>query len=201
VTARAEAKAALRARMRALRREIPPEERARRSALVEEALFSLSEVRRAKRVLLFYSFGSEVDTSGMAGRVLGAGKSLLLPFLHAGVMEAAEVRPGEALTLTAYGPREPVRRVAVDPSSVDVVVTPGLAFDRRGHRLGYGAGHYDRYLGRLGRGAARIGVGFSIQVVDRVPTGPGDQRLDLVVTDDEVIYCHRSPDTPADQRR
>ena len=201
MTARAEAKAALRARMRALRREIPPEERARRSALVEEALFSLLEVRRARRVLLFYSFGSEVDTSGMAGRVLGAGKSLLLPFLRAGVMEAAEVRPGEALTLTAYGPREPVRRVAVAPSSVDVVVTPGLAFDRRGHRLGYGAGHYDRYLGRLGRGAARIGVGFSIQVVDRVPTGRGDQRLDLVVTDDEVIYCRRSPDTPADQRR
>jgi 5-formyltetrahydrofolate cyclo-ligase len=187
--------------MRALREEIPPADRARLSALVEEALFSLPEIGRARRVLLFYSFGSEVGTGGMADRVLSAGKSLLLPFLEQGVMEAAEVRPGEELRRTGYGPREPLRPAPVDPDSVDVVVTPGLAFDRQGLRLGYGGGHYDRYLGRLGHGAARIGVGFSIQVVDRVPAGPGDQRVDLVVTDTEVIDCREQPDTPPGQRR
>jgi 5-formyltetrahydrofolate cyclo-ligase len=201
VTVEHRAKAALRARMRALREGITRAERARRSALIEEALFSLPQVDRAARVLLFYSFGSEVRTGGMADRVLASGKSLLLPFLEEGVMEAAEVHPSDELRPTAYGPREPQRRAPVDPGSVDVVVTPGLAFDRLGHRLGYGGGHYDSYLARVGHGAARIGVGFSFQVVDRVPAGPGDARVDLVVTDAEVIDCRQQPDTPPGQRR
>jgi 5-formyltetrahydrofolate cyclo-ligase len=186
--------------MRTQRQEIPRAERARLSLRVEEAFFSLPEVGRARRVLLFYSFGSEVGTAGMAERVLAEGKSLVLPFLEKGRMEAAEVRPSEPLRPTGYGPREPLRRVAVDPGSVDLVVAPGLAFDRGGHRLGYGGGHYDRYLGRLGRGAVRIGVGFSAQLVDRVPAGPGDERVDLVVTDAEIIDCRGSRDTRPDQR-
>jgi 5-formyltetrahydrofolate cyclo-ligase len=201
VRGEAEAKAALRAHMRALRHEISPAERDRLTALIEEALFSLPEVGRARKVLLFYSFGSEVGTGSMADRILDAGKSLLLPFLEDGVMEAAEVHPGEALRATDYGPREPTRRVAVDPGSVDLVVAPGLAFDRQGRRLGYGGGHYDRYLGRLGPEAIRIGVGFAFQVVEEVPAGPGDRRVDLVVTDTEVIDSREPPDNPTDQRR
>jgi 5-formyltetrahydrofolate cyclo-ligase len=183
-----EDKAALRDRMRALRATIPPLERARLANLVEGNLFVLPEVAASRTVLLFYSFGSEVATRGMASRALDAGKRLLFPYLEAGTMEAAEVRSVDELVPTGYGPREPARRVAVEPAEVDLIVTPGLAFDRRGHRLGYGGGHYDRFLGRLGP-AARVGIGFSLQLVERVPAEPGDQRVDLVVTDAEVIDC------------
>jgi 5-formyltetrahydrofolate cyclo-ligase len=62
-------------------------------------------------------------------------------------------------------------------------VAPGLAFDRDGNRLGYGGGHYDRYLARLGRRAPRVGVAFSLQIVDRVPADEGDERVDVVATD------------------
>jgi len=184
-----EDKGAFRDRMRALRGTIPPLERARLADLVEGNLFALPEVAASRTVLLFYSFGSEVATRGMASRALGGGKRLLLPYLEAGTMEAAEVRSHDELVPTGYGPREPARRVAVEPAEVDLVVTPGLAFDRRGHRLGYGGGHYDRFLGRLGPAAARVGIGFSLQLVERVPDEPGDQRVDLVVTDAEVIDC------------
>jgi 5-formyltetrahydrofolate cyclo-ligase len=184
-----EAKAALRERMRRVRAGIPPAERARRGTLIEANLFDLPEIAGAHTVLLFYSFGSEVATGEMAARVLAAGKRLFLPYLEGGAMEAAEIRSDEELIPSGYGPREPGRRVAVDPAEIDVVVTPGLAFDRRGHRLGYGGGHYDRYLTRLGPGAARVGVGFSGQVMDRVPDEPGDQPVDLVVTDEQVIDC------------
>jgi 5-formyltetrahydrofolate cyclo-ligase len=90
---------------------------------------------------------------------------------------------------SGYGPKEPRRRIPVDPAEVDVVITPGLAFDRSGRRLGYGGGHYDRYLARLGPEAVRIGIGFSVQLVDEVPAHAGDQRLNLVVTDLGVIEC------------
>jgi 5-formyltetrahydrofolate cyclo-ligase len=182
-------KAALRARMRALRAALPPEERLRLAVAVEERVFALPEMGPARTVLLFYSFGSEVETSEMAKRIHQEEKRLLLPFLEAERMEAAEVLPEDELVPSGYGPREPARRVPVDPSEVDVVIAPGLAFDREGYRLGYGGGHYDRYLSRIGPPALRIGIGFAAQLVDHVPREPADERLDLVVTDTVVVDC------------
>lgn len=175
--------------MRAARAAIDPQERSRLAAEVERRLLALPEMADAGTVLLFYSFGSEVDTSGVAEHVHRMGKRLLLPYLEAGGMEAAEVRPGDPLAPSTYGPKEPGRRVAVETGDVDLVITPGLAFDRRGRRLGYGGGYYDRYLARLRPDAARVGIGFSTQVVEEVPAGPTDERVHLVVTDAEVIDC------------
>jgi 5-formyltetrahydrofolate cyclo-ligase len=173
--------------MRALRAAIPPEHRRRLAGLVHERLLALPEVREAGSVLLFYSFGSEVETAPLVARLHAEGKRLLLPYLDQAGMEAAEVLPDDALEPSGYGPKEPGRRVAVDPASVDVVVAPGLAFDRRGYRLGYGGGHYDRYLRRMLRGALRAGIGFSEQLVERIPEEPTDEPVDVVVTEAEVI--------------
>lgn len=179
----------MRRRMRRLRAAIPPDERARRSGLVEEVLFAVPEVARARTLLLFYSFGSEVSTISMIERARASGSRVLLPYLEGGSIEAAEVHPRDELVPSTYGPREPARRIAVDPAEVDVVVTPGLAFDRAGRRLGYGGGHYDRFLDRLGTGALRVGIAFEAQVVDEVPAGPRDRRVHLVVTEDGAIDC------------
>jgi 5-formyltetrahydrofolate cyclo-ligase len=174
--------------MRRLRAAIPPAERSRLAELIEEALFGLPDVLGAETILLFYSFGTEVATAGMSERILGSGKRLLLPYLgDEGTMEAAEFRRGDPLEPTSYGPREPGGRIAVNPQMVDVVVTPGLAFDRAGNRLGYGGGHYDRYLKRMGSVAVRVGIAFSVQIVDHVPSDAGDQRVDVIVTDQEVL--------------
>ncbi len=178
----------LRASMRRVRAAIPPAERSRLAELIEEGLFNLPDVVDAETILLFYSFGTEVATAGMAERILEAGKRLLLPYLaDDGSMEAAEVRRGDPLAPSSYGPREPATGVAVEPETVDVVVTPGLAFDRSGNRLGYGGGYYDRYLERMGHTAIRIGIAFSLQIVDRIPAEPADQRVDVIVTDQEVL--------------
>jgi 5-formyltetrahydrofolate cyclo-ligase len=182
-------KEALRGRMRAIRRAIPAGERARLAEMIAGRLFDLPSIRKAGTVLLFYSFGSEVSTGAMVERFLTEGRRVLLPFLtDPARMEAAELQAGR-LFPTTYGPKEPAERVAVDPKVVDAVVAPGLAFDRSGHRLGYGGGHYDSYLARLGSHAVRTGIGFHVQVIDHVPYGALDQRLDFVVTDRETIEC------------
>lgn len=182
-------KTALREQMRLNREAIPPEERARKAAAIENRLFGMKEFHLAHMVLLFYSFGSEVATGGIAEHILSGGKRLLFPVLTSQGMEAAELRPGDRLVSSGYGPREPSRRHPLDPSEVDVVITPGLAFDRRGFRLGYGGGHYDRYLLRLRPETTRIGLAFSEQLIARVPDEPSDQRVHLVVTDSEVVDC------------
>lgn len=182
-------KAALRAEMRRIRAAIPESERRRRGEAIRERLLGLSEMGRAGSVLVFASFGSEVPTRDLASDLHAAGKRLLLPYLSAKGMEAAEVGPDDPLVPSAYGPEEPGRRVAVDPAAIDLVVAPGLAFDRTGRRLGYGGGAYDRYLARLRPTALLVGVAFEEQVVDEVPAGPVDVPVHLVVTDREVIDC------------
>lgn len=154
---------------------------------VEERLFSLPVLREAGVVLVFYSFGSEVPTDRIIKRLAEEGRTVLLPFMDGGDMAAAELRPGDALTPTPYGPKEPSHREPIDPARVDVVITPGLAFDRSGHRIGYGGGNYDRFLARLRPHATRIGIAFHVQILPAVPHGPSDEPVHFVVTDREVI--------------
>jgi 5-formyltetrahydrofolate cyclo-ligase len=90
-----------------------------------------------------------------------------------------DTRPGR------WGIREPdpARCPAIDPLEVDLVLLPGVAFDRRGGRLGYGAGFYDRLLTRLRTDCVRVAGAFSLQVVAEVPLEPHDQRFQCLVTE------------------
>jgi 5-formyltetrahydrofolate cyclo-ligase len=180
-------KAELRQRMRGLRSSIPPPERELLARAVANRLFDLEDIRAARTVMVFYSFGSEIPTAGIVERLAADGKRVLLPFIDDGEMAAAEIRSGEELLATTYGPKEPSRREAVDPAEIDVVIAPGLAFDRRGNRLGYGGGHYDRYLSRVGPRTRRIGIGFHLQLVDEVPRESRDRPIDLLITDREAL--------------
>jgi 5-formyltetrahydrofolate cyclo-ligase len=85
----------------------------------------------------------------------------------------------------------------VDPSAVDVVIVPGLAFTPGGRRLGQGGGWYDRFLARIRGDCLTIGVGFDVQVVDALPIEPHDVTLDLVVTESGVVG--RSAGQPASE--
>jgi 5-formyltetrahydrofolate cyclo-ligase len=180
-------KRALRERMRSLRASIEPSERGVLAARAEAHLLALPEIRDARTVLLFYSFGTEIPTSVLMRRMIERGVRVLLPYLTGEAMEAAEALPGVPLEATDYGPREPGRRLPVDPALVDVVITPGLAFDRSGHRLGYGGGYYDRYLARLHPAALRVAIGFGQQLVDAVPVEAQDEPVNMVVTDLGVL--------------
>ena len=82
---------------------------------------------------------------------------------------------------------EPTADDPIDPSAVDVVVVPGLAFTAGGQRLGQGGGWYDRFLARTRADCLKIGVGFEVQVVDELPTEAHDVTLDLVVTEAGVV--------------
>jgi 5-formyltetrahydrofolate cyclo-ligase len=181
------AKAAIRAKGRNVRNSIPANDRAALGRRIEDRLFTLPALRNARTVLVFYSFGSEVPTRGIIDRLLREGRRVLLPYIEGGDMKAAELRQGEEPEATSYGPKEPPHRVAADPSEVDLVIAPGMAFDRSGHRVGYGGGNYDRYLDGLGPNATRVGIAFHVQVLPEVPHGPDDQPVDFVVTDQETI--------------
>jgi 5-formyltetrahydrofolate cyclo-ligase len=178
--------------MKELRASIGPEERGRLADEIEGRLFALGQLDGTRTIMLFASFGSEVPTQGMIERALKDGRRVILPYLQDGEIHGAEIGGRRGMVRSSHGPMEPALRTEVPPEEIDVVVAPGLAFDREGNRLGYGGGHYDRFLDRLGD-AARVVIGFHAQLVGSVPSGPNDRRVDLIVTDHETVICSSPP--------
>ena len=84
----------------------------------------------------------------------------------------------------------PISAPLVDPGDVDLVIVPGLVFDERGARIGYGAGLYDRLLPKCSN-AARVGVAHDFQLLAEIPEGPGDVRVEVIVTNDRVVTIGR----------
>jgi 5-formyltetrahydrofolate cyclo-ligase len=167
----------------------PRHEIRRRSAAAGSLLFDLPEVARARLVMFFVSFGSEIDTLPMIGEALARGKRVAVPRVDPetrSLIPCEITDPDEDLAPGAYGIREPVSRCPqVGIGEIDAVVVPAVIWGEGGHRVGYGGGYYDRFLSRLGD-ARRIGLGMETQVVPRVPHGPHDLAVDVLVTDAAV---------------
>jgi 5-formyltetrahydrofolate cyclo-ligase len=182
-------KAELRARIRSARDAARDADRARWSREIARRLFGLREILDAATVMAFSSFGSEVDTGPILRRLGADGHSIALPRVEEGRIVAVALGPGVGMRRASFGALEPEAGAPVPPGAIDAVIVPGLVFDRRGFRIGYGGGFYDRFLPLLRADAPRVGICFSLQLVDEVPRGPGDVPVGMVVTQDEVIRC------------
>ena len=182
------AKRAIRARVLARRDEIDAEERARLGGSIVERFVALPEVAVARTVMAFWTFGSEVPMDPLMSRLVEAGVTVALPRIVGGDLEARSWRPGEPLSRTHFGAREPEGGRIVEPGEIDVVATPGVAFDRGGGRVGYGGGFYDRFLALTP--ALRAAVAFGVQLVDGpLPGAAFDLPVHVIVTEDETIRC------------
>ena len=138
--------------------------------------------------MAFWSFGSELPTEPIITALAEREWRLALPIVEGGVLSAVAYALGEPVEPTGYGPSQPVDLRPVDPGDISLVIVPGLAFDPAGHRLGYGAGYYDRFLASVPRRTLRVAVGFDLQIVeDGVPHGVGDQPVDAVVTEARTL--------------
>jgi 5-formyltetrahydrofolate cyclo-ligase len=132
---------------------------------------------------------SECDPVPLMRSLAAKGAQLALPLVHARDRELAfaEWRQGQQLVAGPFGILQP--RVEAVPLEPDVILVPVAAFDRRCHRIGYGAGYYDRTLADLRKRKVVIAVGiaFAVQEVEAVPFDEHDERLDLVLTEREAI--------------
>jgi 5-formyltetrahydrofolate cyclo-ligase len=182
-----QAKRARRREILAARDGLPEGEREAMSASIADRLLAMEELRDARTVMAFWSFGSEVDTLPLLERLEAAGMQVVLPRIEDGDVEPVTYTAGDQLSGTSFGAKEPASGRRLDPKDLDVVVVPGVAFDPRGGRVGYGAGFYDRFLERLRDDAFAVAVAFGVQVVERVPEGGTDRRVDAIVTEREVI--------------
>lgn len=183
------AKRRLRREVLARRDVLTASDRLERSRSIASRLTALPETTSAAVVMVFWSFGSEVETSELIDGFLGDGKVVALPRTEGGEVVAVAYARGDEMRETAFGAMEPRFGTVLGPGDLDLVVVPGVAFDRSCRRLGYGAGFYDRLLGRTREDARAIAIAFALQVVDEVPAGRTDRTIDGIVTEDEVIRC------------
>ncbi len=183
-----ELKAVIRRDAVARRDALPPAERATAAETIAARQFPLP-IMPGMIVSGFSPLKSEINPLPLMRRLAAAGAQLALPVV-AGRGKPLIMRAfafGDALASGQWGIREPKADAAeVAP---DILLVPLLAFDRRGHRIGYGAGYYDMTLARF-RAMKRmtaVGVAYAAQEIDRVPVTERDARLDLVLTEREVI--------------
>lgn len=175
-------------------RSLPPAgERA--SAAVVSHLAGWLSVRAPETVLTYLPMPGEVSLAGLPGR-LPSIRWLVTRTPPAGPLTVHE--SGGERELHRFGFEQPAAGTAeVDPAVVEVALVPGLAFDRRGHRLGRGAGYYDELLARLAPAATRVGVTLADRVVAELPWETHDVAMDRLATEEG---CWEVPDSRSERR-
>ena len=163
------------------------DDRRRRSEAIRRKVFRLTAFRRATTVCCYVALPYEVQTWRMIEEMLLKEKRVVVPVTRPRTKRLwlSEVRnPHRELARGAFGVLEPVvaARRPVSVRDVDLVLVPGLAFDRRGHRVGHGHGYFDRFLSRVPKTTPTVGLAFACQLLDRLPVASYDHAVQTVLT-------------------
>lgn len=179
-----ETKGEIRRELLKKRSSLDEEERERLSRSICLRIASLPEYKRAQSILFFYPVKGEPDIRALLTQAIKEGRALL-PKVEGEDLSLHRVGSLSDLSPGAYGIPEPLVKDQVEPSSIDLLLVPGVGFDLEGFRLGWGKGYYDRLLKRAG--GTKLGIAFSFQVLDRLPRDHWDVPVDAVVTEKDVI--------------
>lgn len=180
-------KAQLRADMRAKRRALSAEEQEAAAQAVYAHLMGFEPYQKANVVMAYMACRGELSLEAVIRDALLQGKTLLLPRCEAaGIMTARRIDGMQSLQQGAYGLLEPREDcTVVQPDEIDLILVPGVAFDRAGNRLGQGGGYYDRFV--EGSGAVRAGICHAFALLDDVAHEAHDQAMDNVITPGGII--------------
>jgi 5-formyltetrahydrofolate cyclo-ligase len=173
------------------RLSLSPEEVDKTSKEITENLLKLRRFRNAQRVVLYFPIKNEVKTEEIFRKAREFRKEIYFPCIEGSLLEFRRVGDLNELEPGGFGIPGPSRdSTKVDIMDVDLVIIPGVAFDRFGRRLGYGGGYYDRALFKIDK-KRRIGLAYNFQVLDSIPIEAGDEEVGLVITESGVIFPKR----------
>ncbi len=180
----------LRKRMILLRECLTPVDREKASWYIFDSFFKTPEYINAETIFAFAGFGSEVYTLNAVFKMINQGKQVALPrIMDKKEMEFFQVRKISDIRKNSLKIPEPELSCPLASFRPDIIMMPGVAFDMKFNRLGYGKGYYDRYLTRMGyeRFVWKAAIAFSCQVVQRVPHTDNDVSVDVIITEKKVI--------------
>jgi len=173
----------LRSKILSILKSQKKEDRQQKSRLIKDKLLRQREFKKAKKVMFYIALDGEVDTQEMIAEAKRLGKIIAVPVC---VKNRASLRPAildnhAHLRKGPYGVSEPVISRFLEPDDLDLVITPGVAFDKNGNRLGRGKGYYDRFLKRLPKDTPSIGLAYDLQVLRVVPVTSRDVSVKKIL--------------------
>lgn len=154
-------------------------------------LVSTPQFQNASSVMMYLSLPHEVNTSEVILYAWQHGKTVSVPKISWQQRHMIPVQINSLETdfsTEVAGLRNPITGVPTPIEEIELVITPALAFDRKGNRLGRGGAYYDRFFANKQLRAVRCGFAFAEQVLDSIPVRERDERVDFLVTDEEIIY-------------
>jgi len=182
----------LRTSMKQQRKSEPQNLILEKSVKIKERLLAHPDYQKAKNILFYISYGNEVYTHDIIKHAFQTGKTINVPVtdVESRTLHISQLSSWDDLAPGAYGILEPVKEKQrpVHFDSIDLIIVPGVAFDRKGNRLGHGGGYYDWLIGKLPT-VPTIGLAFTFQIVEELPVESSDQKVRTILTEDEIINC------------
>ena len=181
-------KRSIRARFLAERKSLLQEQRDELGRQVQQKFLRLELLAGVKILALYSAIHNEVLTDAVAGWALAAGKRVAYPRVAGKTLEFVEIASLDDLAPGSFGVPEPSTGNRVALAALELIVVPGVVFDRAGHRLGYGRGYYDRVLDECRPDCRKVGFAYQFQVVESLPVvEEHDQTLSMLVTEQETL--------------
>lgn len=186
-------KGEIRKRVLKARLALSTEEVDEKSVNILKRLLALEEYRQAAVLMTYVDFRNEVRTGDLIRESLARGKQVAVPFIdprNRRLIPSLLLNFPEDLAPGVWGILEPAPGCLhpVEPAEIDLVVVPGVAFDEKGNRLGYGGGYYDRFLPQTRPGCFHVAPAFELQIWSKITPAPYDCRVHCLVTEKRVIY-------------
>ena len=178
----------VRRRIKSVASKITEEERIHKSNLILKRLFSLDDFEKAKRAMVYVSKKSEADTIEIIKHLLKNDKAVIVPKVENRKIVPCKIKSIDELTKGEFGILEPRKAKAVKKISIDFFIVPGLAFDMKGNRVGYGHGYWDRFLKGVEKKRI-VGLAFESQIVDNIEAESHDIAVSKIVTEKRIIIC------------
>ena len=159
-----------------------------KSEIIKNSIFSMREFKDSKVVMFYVSFNSEVDTHEMIKEALKSKRIAVPKVVEKEMQPSLLIDFDQMIPFGKFDILEPIELLKIELKNISLIIIPGIAFDRKGHRIGYGYGYYDKFLRKIPK-AVKIGIAFDFQIADKIPNEVHDVPLDIIVTEKEVIEC------------
>ncbi len=176
----------LREKMRAMRRSMTTDEVKEKSAQIQKRLFGFEKYVNAETVMLYISAFKEPSTTEIIAAALNSGKKVIVPVsdTQTETIILSYLKDMSDLQKGTYGIFEPKIITPADAADIDFILIPGLAFDKRGNRMGFGKGYYDKLL--CNTAAEKTALCYEFQLFDAIPAKEHDVPMNTIITEEKI---------------
>lgn len=162
-----------------------------KSSVIIKKLKSIKEYKKSHTVFVYMDFKNEVNTTGFIKEMLNEGKRVVIPYTDIvnTVIIPVELHDLEKdLKISPFGYLEPKKEkiIPFEPKEFDLIIVPGVVFDRKLNRIGFGKGYYDRILINKRHDAKAVAIAYELQVLEEIPCEEHDVKMDMIITEEHI---------------